>query len=388
MAESSWLTPTTMCSAWPIPSWRPRPPWALALFVGLVACADPCLEPGNVCTVAGVPGIHGVNGDDLRPLQTWLYFPYGLAAEASGAPLVADFNNMRIRRLEPELLRTLAGDGRHAVAVPGPDARQSPLENPVDVAALPDGRVAIMELHTGRVLACTPGGGLEVLAGTGEIGFSGDGGDALVATFSEAWGLAADPAGNLYVADTDNHRIRIIGADGVVNTLVGDGVPGWVDGLNGRLNAPLRVRYAGQPRPALLVADTGNHAIRRFDLETGELTTLAGTGAPGFGGDGGPAAEASLHTPSSAVIDASGALWIADSGNQRIRVVRDGRIDTAFGDGTADFAGEGAPAASASFRWPADVLPLETADGPALFVADTQNGVVRRISLSADDHGG
>ena len=199
-----------------------------------VACAAPCERPGALCTVAGELGTNGFNGDGLPARRTWLYYPSAVAFDAEGQLWVDDFNNMRIRRLDDDgRLTTHAGNGTHAYATPGASFLESALENPVDIAIAGDDALFVAELHSGRILRLADASvGVEVVAGDGNVGFAGDDGPAVAASLSEAAGVAVDEAGVIYISDTENHRIRAVGADGVIRTIAGDGSPGFVDESN------------------------------------------------------------------------------------------------------------------------------------------------------------
>ncbi|MCB9664646.1 MAG: hypothetical protein H6732_11080 [Alphaproteobacteria bacterium] len=346
---------------------------ALALVFG--ACAPPCDDAGAVCTVAGVPGNLGANADGQPATDTWLYFPTALAWRGDEL-VIDDFNNMRIRALAPDgTLRTLAGNGLHAWAQEGAAARDTPLENPVDVDVLPDGRLVVAELHTARVLVIDPDGVVDVFAGSGIEGLAGDGGPALDAEMGQVGGIAVAPDGRVAVADTDNHCVRVVEA-GDIGRLAGTGLAGFVDGhaVDGGLRRPQRVRWIDG---AVYVADTDNHAIRRIDLATGELVTVAGVGTPGRAGDGGPATEAQLNQPYSVRGAPDGGLLIADSGNHLVRhVTPDGTLHTLVGTGDPDYAGEGTQAEATPLDFPVDVLVGDDGD---LYVADMKNAIVRRV---------
>lgn len=344
-----------------------------------VACApeggllppDPCDEPGTVCRVAGRGDqLNGFNGEDLLATQSMLYYPTALSELPDGRLVIVDFNNMRIRALQEDgTLLDLAGSGFHAYAQEGP-ALDSPLENPIDVAVDVDGSLYISELHAARILHVDPTGMLSIVAGTGDPGYSGDGGPALEAELSESAGVSLLEDGRIIIADTENHCLRVIQPDGRIDTLLG----GPQSEVN--LQDPERVRVA--PDGSLLVANTGEHRIERVDPDSGQRSIIAGTGEAGSAGDGGPAVEAQLQDPTSAVEDLEGNIWIADSGNHLIRRVdADGIIHTYAGTGEPGFSGDGGPASEASFNLPSDVHI--GADG-ALYIADLLNGAVRRVA--------
>lgn len=349
----------------------PRPLLPL-LLAGLAACGpDPrCADPGVICTLAGIPGLQGYNGEHLPARGTMLYFPSSLALDPEGRLTVDDFNNMRIRRLEGGILTTIAGNGVHAYATPGALALDSAMENPVDIAWDETGALVIAELHAARVLRVDEDGRLVVIAGTGDPGFAGDGGPATDATLSQAGGIAITAEGELVVADTDNHCLRHVDASGTITSLVGDGLPAQDPA---HLDRPQKVRVLGRQA---WVADTNNNRIQRVDLDTGAVVTVAGTGAPGDTGDGGPATAATLNQPYGVHPDPDGGLWIADTGNHRVRYVHpDGTLETVAGTGVEGFAGDEGPATEAALDFPIDVLR----DGDTLYIADMLNGTVREI---------
>lgn len=332
----------------------------------LAACADEC-PPGQVCTLAGT-GDLGFNGEDLPALESWLYFPSSIRRDPEGRLAFADFNNMRIRAIsEDDTLVTLAGNGDHAWSTPGLPPLESALENPVDAVWASDGTMYVMPLHEARVLRVAPGGGVEVYAGSGEVGYAGDGGDALSAAMSEAAGLALDDDGTLYISDTTNNAVRAVDTDGSIRTLAGDGTLGLTDGVPGAFSGPQRIVWADH---VLYVADTNNHAVRAIDCETGQTSTLAGTGTAGYSGDGGDATAAMLNYPTG--IDVKGdVVWIADSGNNVVRKIAGGVIETFAGTGEGGHTDGSLD--EATFDFPAAVL----AEEDRVYVADFLSGTIR-----------
>ncbi len=340
----------------------------------LAGCADPCVQPGMLCTVAGT-GDLGYSGEDAPAEETWLFYPSAVDFTPDGRLVVVDYNNFLVRVLQPDgILATLAGNNIHGWAVSG-DALDTALENPIDVAFDADGSALIAEQHTGRLLRVRDGT-LDIIAGSGEEGYSEDGTEALSVAFSDLSGVAAMGEA-IYIADTDNHCIRML-ADGVVTTIAGRPEPGFLDGTatGALLSGPERLHAQGG---LLYIADTDNHAIRLLDPDSGILTTVAGTGEPGDSGDGGPAVSARLYSPTGITADDSGVLYIADSGNHRIRrVALDGTITTVAGTGLASSSGTPGEALSSGLSWPADV-----AIGPDgnLYIAEMLGSRVRRLTL-------
>jgi sugar lactone lactonase YvrE len=251
----------------------------------------------------------------------------------------------------------------------------------VDIAYSSAGELYLSELHGARVLRVGADGLIETYVGSAESpgypGFSGDGGPALGAEMSESFGIALADDGTLFIADTGNARVRIVSPDGIIDTLAGGPKPGFADGVGeaAQLNSPRGLHYdAGY----LYVADTNNHAVRRIDVQSGEVVTVAGTGVGGFGGDGGPAAAAQLSAPVGVSVGPDGAIYIADSGNHVLRRVDlDGVITTIAGQpGVNGFAGDGLALDQALLDWPNDVLISDAGD---LYVVDTLNSRLRMV---------
>jgi sugar lactone lactonase YvrE len=200
----------------------------------------------------------------------------------------------------------------------------------------------------------TPGGIITTVAGNGIAGYSGDGGAATSAQLYHPYGVAVDAAGNLYIADTSNHRIRRVTPGGIITTVAGNGIAGYSgDGgaaTSAQLSYPdgMAVDAAGN----LYIADNGNRRIRRV-TPGGIISTVAGNGTRGYSGDGGAAASAQLYAPSGVAVDAVGNLYIADAGNNRIRrVTPGGIITTVAGNGIAGYSGDGGAATSAQVNYP------------------------------------
>lgn len=360
---------------------------AAGWLVALAACGSDrpeawdCDRSGSVCVAAGIVDVFGVNANPPLPLpaeRAWLYQPSAIRPRADGTALIADCQSHRILELADGVVGVLAGTANHAYAIPGP-ALESPLENPCDVWPAADGGFLIAELHGGRILHVDRDGQLSVVLGTPEvsIGFSGDGGPALEAEMSD-WimGVIEGPDGALYAADGGNLRIRWVDpATGLVHTLAGDGE---LDGDDG----PAATASFRDPRQMawfegdLLVADKGSHRVRRIDLDGGEVSTFAGTGEPGFSGEGGPAVDAALRGPGSVAVGPDGTVWIADSDNHVVRNVgADGRIRTVVGrpevPGSGPDAGD---VADAVLKSPGG-LHVD-ADG-RVWIADSGSSVIR-----------
>jgi uncharacterized protein (TIGR03437 family) len=228
------------------------------------------------------------------------------------------------------------------------------------------------------VFKVTANGILTRFAGTARNGYSGDGGPATGAQLHNPFGVAVDAAGNVYIADELNHRIRRVDANGTITTVAGNGMAGFSgDGgpaANAQLNDPLNVLADGSGN--LFIADSGNNSIRKVTPD-GLIATIAGGGASDPG-DGGPATRAVVSAPSGMAIDAGGNLYIADRQNMRVRrIAPGGTISTVAGNGTAGYSGDGGPAVAAQLYLPTTVAVDSFGN---LFIADFANNVLREVS--------
>ena len=271
--------------------------------------------PAVVSTLAG-SGAFGFNGfADGTGTEAKFHYPSGVAVDSAGTVYVADYNNHRIRKISPSgVVSTLAGSGAFGFA--DGTGTEAKFDQPTGVAVDSAGNVYVADTWNSRIRKISPSGEVSTLAGSGAFGFADGTGTA--AKFNYPFGVAVDSSGNVYVADMWNNRIRKITPSGVVSTLAGSGVFGFADGAGtaAKFNEPtgVAVDSAGN----VYVADMGNNRIRKI-TPSGEVSTLAGSGAFGFAD--GTGTEAKFHYPFGVAVDSSSNVYVADRENHRIRKI-------------------------------------------------------------------
>ena len=350
------------------------------LFIALGSRIRRVDASGIITTVAGT-GRQGDGGDGGPAVEARMTHARGVAVGGAGDLYIADTFNHRIRRVDASgMIATIAGGGSGGDGGPAVEAR---LNRPKKMALDRAGNLYIADSSSHRVRRVDATGTITTVVGTGEAGYSGDNGPAVHAMVNWPTGVAVDSAGNLFISDTRNHRVRRVDPSGFVNTVAGTGVLGSVgDGgpaVAARLTYPYDLAVDGAGN--LYVAERNTHRIRRVDA-TGTIATIAGTGEWGFSGDGGPAVEAQLSFVDDVALDGAGNLYIADTLNDRIRRVdRHGIITTIAGLEVRGFSGDGGPARRASLDYPAG---LAVDAGGNLFIADTHNHRIRRVDSAGN----
>jgi sugar lactone lactonase YvrE len=301
--------------------------------------------------------------------------PYAIALDSRGNLYVADTGNARIRRIAPDgAVTTIAGNGTCGFSGDGGPATAAQMCEPYGVAADDAGNLFIADGGNSRIRRVTADGVINTIAGNGQRGFSGDGGPATAAQITPFSGLAVDRAGAVYFAD--NHRLRRFTPGGVITTIAGAGAANFLgDGgpaANAALSRPEGV--AVDASGAIYLADTGNRRVRQ--IAAGIINTMAGNGAFGVAGDGGPATAATLNLPYGLAFDRRGNLYFSESGSHRVRRMDTSGVVTTIAGRGPGFSGDGGPASEALLNSPAD-LAFDAAG--SLYVADMNNGRVRRI---------
>jgi uncharacterized protein (TIGR03437 family) len=275
---------------------------------------------GIIATFAGT-GVAGYESDNVPAAAAELYSPMGVMTDSYGNVSIADSYNHRIREVvDNGIIVTFAGIGTGGSGPEDLLAAQTQLRGPRGVCTSRAGVVYIVDTSNHRVLKAPPAGLVETAAGNGTAGFAGDGGPAATAELNQPGACAVDSAGNLFIADTLNHRIAKVTPNGVIMTVAGTGQAGFgADGsaaVSAALNTPRGL--AVDDNGNIFIADTGNNVIRQV-MPDGTIYTIAGQASAGFAGDGGMALAALLNAPAGIVEDGSGALYFADTNNNRVR---------------------------------------------------------------------
>src|ERR1035437_4513209 len=323
---------------------------------------------GVITTVAG-NGTQGFSGDNGPATSAQLGFPEGLAVDSAGSLYIADQENNRIRKVSNGVITTVAGGGTSGLGDNGP-ATSAQL-TPSGVAADSAGNLYIADTGNIRIRKVS-NGVITTVAGGGS--FLGDNGPATSAQLVNPLGVAVDSAGNLYIGDSYHYRIRKV-SNGVITTVAGNGTPGF-SGDNGpatsaQVSVPEGVALDAAGN--LYIPDAGNNRIRK--VSGGVITTVAGGGSAGLG-DNGPASSAELDGPVGVAVDSAGNLYIADQGNNRVRKVSNGLITTVAGGGTSGL-GDNGPATSAQLNGPTGVAVDSAGD---LYIADFYDNRIRKVS--------
>lgn len=304
---------------------------------------------GTITTIAGIPNSSGASGDDGPADQARLNRPQGLAVIADGSLFISDAGNRRIRKVSTSgVMTTAAGTSQGGFPNFSVPANRSPLRSPGGMIA--DNIGGVLFTDFGAVLRLSADGFLRLAAGsaTGVLGNAGDGGLAADALFASPVALGFDVLGNLYVADAANDRVRRVAPSGIISTYAGRSHFAGDEGpaASALLHTPESV--ALDPAGNLFISDTLNHRIRRV-AANGTISTIAGTGVSGFSGDGGAALGAQLNSPGAIAVDGDGRVVFFDKSNSRVRVIeRSGTIRTVAGNGVYGSAANGAQAVASN----------------------------------------
>jgi hypothetical protein len=375
--------------------------WALA---GCGGMDSRCEVSGHACTWLGQPEHTAFNKDGHDRLGTTVYWTMDMLFAHDGTAWFIDWNNHLVRKVTAQGTvvsvvgwsdPVFPGDGDQVdptaefspQGAPGGDVQ---LNHPTDLYELPDGKILIMAWHNHKLRQLDPQTGrVRVIAGSA-AGFAGDGGPASAALFKQPSRLAVDEQQNIYILDQQNERIRKIDAQTqVITTVVGSGAQGFAGDGGPALQAQFNWAVGDNPEPSgglayragkLYIADTDNNRIRSVDLQTQIITTIAGAGQGAFGGDGGPATAATLFHPRDLEFGPEGDLYVADTDNGRVRAINltSGLIRTVAGTDTMGFDHtDGGLATATELRRP---FGIDFDAEGNLYVSDTINSRILRVA--------
>ena len=360
-----------------------------------------CTDSAQLCTFAG-NGEAGFDGDGYPLEESSFYWPVDVTFTRGGDMYVLDWNNHAVRKVDDDTLLTVIGSGfvgdgppdLSDLNPPGAVGTEVDLNHPTQLVELPNDKLVLVAWHNHKLREYDPETGRVLVTCGSGAGFKGDGGGARSAQLNQPTQLILGEDKSEYILDMRNQVIRKIDPDGVITTIAGTPtMPGYAGDGGSPLEAMFRFPSGSNPPPGgalafdrdgrLYVSDTLNHAIRRIDFEENRIDTIAGTGEPGFSGDGGDAVDAQLNNPRDLELSPDGnLLYVADEKNQRIRVLdlEAGTIDTVAGNGEMGYEGEGFAPTDTALNRPAG---LAFGKDGLLYIADTYNNRIRRFDPGA-----
>ena len=350
----------------------------------------------QISTLAG-SGVAGYNGDGGYAASADMFYPSGLGINyANGNIYISDSLNQRVRMVDrvTGIISTVAGTGTYGFGGDNGPAVNAMLNNPAGIAVhSTSGHVYIADTFNHRIRMVNGTSGIIItVAGTGGYGYSGQGGPATSALLNRPSGVCLDSRGNMFISDTGNFRLRMVSKmTGFITTIAGTGRGGFTGDLGQASSAAISrtLRSIVDPSTGVIyIADSDNHRIRMIAPRTGVISTVAGNGLAGYSGDGGPATAAQLYKPSALSLDSTGNLYIADTYNNCIRMVMKstGVIVTVAGVGNiaAGYGGDGGPATAGLLSRPSGII-VDTRSG-TIYISDTFNSRVREVKYAAAVH--
>ncbi|MGE3481883.1 MAG: PKD domain-containing protein, partial [Gammaproteobacteria bacterium] len=377
------LIPQAGLGGWTLDVHHAYDPAAKTLWLG-DGTSRSASDAGRVITTAAGGGSVAGTGDGGAASSARLSSPFDAVTGPDGSLYIADSGSQRIRRVSPDgVITTIAGTGAAGFSGDNGPATQAQLSGPAGIAHSPDGSLYVADTNNHRIRKIDTNGIITTVAGTGAPGFNGFEGDAELIQLSGPHGVAVGSDGVLYIADTGNGMIRQLTTDERLITVAGTGANGFLPGegvpaRTVRLNRPTAVISSGDG--SFYIADRDNHRIRKVGVD-GNIRTYAGTGTAGYNGDGMLAVQSQLNEPAKIALAADGGLYIADTDNNRVRMVSpDGFITTIAGTGSFGFAGDNGPVTLAQLHFPVSAAPAPNGD---LYVVDEGNNRVRKIARAS-----
>jgi sugar lactone lactonase YvrE len=352
----------------------------LKLFIVVCFLSLGLLKAQTISTFAG-DGTAAYAGDGGQCTASELNYPIGVVVDASGNLYIADMQNNRVRKISTTgIITTVAGIGTAGHAGDGGQATSAKLYYPTGLAFDATGNLYIADYYNNRVRKVTTTGIITTVAGyTVDGGYSGDGGPATAAQLNSPVAIAFDGANNMYVADESNNCIRMVNAAGIISTFAGDTTAGYAGDGGAATDAELYFPsgVACDAVGNVYISDYDNNRVRMVNT-SGIISTYAGTGTGAYSGDGGQAISAEIYNPWGITCDALGNVYIADYGNNRIRMVNASCIITTIvGNGTLGFSGDGGLATMAELNRPSGVT-FDAANN--VYIVDRFNNRVRKVT--------
>ncbi len=336
---------------------------------------------GIITTVAGT-GVIGSSGDGAVATLARLYGPSGVAIDGAGNIYIADTQNNKIRRVavSTNIISTYAGNGLPTYSGDGSAAVNASIRYPYGLAFDASGNLYFSDQYNHRVRRVNVATGIiTTVAGNGSANYDGDGGPASSASLNFPSGIAFNAAGELFIADQSNNRIRKISTNGIISTVAGSGELGSSgDGAaatSAKLANPTGVAVSADNK--LYIADSLNNKIRVVNLSTGTISTFAGTGSANYTGNDGNATAATLNSPKDVRVDSANNVLIVDQFNHVVRMVLSstGTITTVVGNGSNGYSGNNGYAINSTLEYPV-AMTLDGSDG--IYIADFYNNVIRK----------
>jgi len=350
----------------------------------------PADQPGILYDIAGIAGSYGKTGDGGPATEARMYWPQDMYVHPTSRELlIVDWNNHIYRKISSDgTISKLYGSGTHGDDFDGP-ADQINLNHPADITVGPNGDAYLAVWHNWKIKRIDHITNYAITAVGTDAGFTGDGGPANIAQIALPSAVVFDPAGNMYLTDQFNGRVRRVNLQGVINTVAGRFVKGFRDGTGqaamfswsrGNQALPggkIAITAAGD---ALYLADQENNRVRKIDIATFDVTTVAGTGDLGYSGDGGSAMSASLNYPCDVTCAPNGDVYFADTRNNVVRKIdMAGNITTVAGTGVAGFSPNATLATEAMLNSPFGVH--FDAMTNTLYIADTYNSQIKKVIM-------
>jgi uncharacterized repeat protein (TIGR01451 family) len=339
------------------------------------------IDPDGILTLVAGNGKPGFSGDGGLAVNAQLNSPQGLAVDSTGNLYISDHGNNSIRMVAPSgVITTVAGTGVAGYSGDNGPATKAQLYDPEGVAVDAAGNLYIADSSNERIREVTPGGIISTAAGNGNSGFWGDTGPATGAQLSDPRGVAVDSTGNLYIADFWNNRVRAVAPNGTITTFAGNGVQDHLGDGGPATSAALAqpIGVAVSSTGTLYVTDNGRYV--RAVSASGMIATAAGTDTGGFSGDGGSATSAELLWLQGVAVDSAGNLYIADTGNGRVREVTPGGIiGTIAGGSISPFYGDGGPAVLGGFS---GIQSIAADASGNLYIQELDSYTIRKISAA------